>query len=125
MEPGEYYISKWGVPSGWPCHELRHPQDITDHIRNNRFRLEAGRAYYLGDYSVSQCSSKEILTTVVTMHYVLEAPVLNFEETTREYESKYPALANLPKSEIFTDTVFKKAFNKRHMIVVKTHYYFY
>jgi len=117
VKPGCYHVSKWYSYDCFGSEKLME-QDISDHVRNNNFCLEAGKAYYLGDY-ISRFEHEGQFLTHIYVH-ILNVPEDNYEERTELFDKIYPAFANIPKEKVFKDNFFKDEFNKEHVLVNKT-----
>ena len=77
VKPGCYHVSRLYA---YDCFgsELLYDQDLTGHVRDNSFCLEAGKAYYLGDFQT--CFEHSQVLFVHTYTHTLTIPNDNFEQ---------------------------------------------
>jgi len=117
VEPGCYHVSKW-VCYDRSGRKIQMEQDISEQVLGNNFCLEAGKAYYLGDFTAT---SEYDSALVIKMYlHELKVPEDNFDEKTKLLDQTYPSFSSLTKEKIFKGNFFKEEFNEDHATLNQT-----
>jgi len=99
VNPGDYFIEK--IIFG----EKRKEKKISSSFSKPFFSVEAGKAYYIGDYEAETGVDFYIIAS--RLNWRLKKVTNNYASTTKQIESQIPFLKNIPKVNFFGDALPK------------------
>lgn len=114
VEPGCYHVSKW-YSYDFLGSEKFIELDISSHVKENDFCLEADKAYYLGDF-VTRFEHNNVFLSHTYVH-TLNIPENNFVARTELLNKTHSAFADIEKNNLFEKNFFKDEFNKEHILI--------
>lgn len=118
VKPGEYYISKLVFATGGGFGEVggfkEGEKTIKKLINNNKFQIEKGGAYYLGDFYSSTSTFglpfpiNGQYSVGVNYEWFLNQITNDFEKTTKDLNERYPLLSTISQKSIFAGKITKE-----------------